>query len=294
MGLAFQITTIFTPPKKQAREMIINQEKLDSQLFNLKIGYQKAKPFPSTYMDGFLSKSSLSKISQDFPKVTDKIWTHYIHYNEHKHGLTKWEYLPKSVQDLITEMGSPTFINWLEELTGIPKLFADPKMEGSGLHQTLPGGFLNIHADFTVHPLNSNWQRRVNVLVYLNENWDSDWGGDLELWDDKMQNCEQRIAPLNNRVAIFSTGKKTYHGYPNPIECPEGQARKSIAVYFYTKDQKFDKVATDYKGRPNDGYKKALIWADTKAISVYSKIKGKLGLNDDFISSILSKFNTKK
>tara|TARA_R110002050_G_scaffold290260_1_gene443756 strand:+ start:87752 stop:88576 length:825 start_codon:yes stop_codon:yes gene_type:complete len=274
--------------------MIINQEKLDSQLAHFQKAYAEATPFPNTFIDDFLTKPYLEVITKDFPSVNDKTWTHYIHYNERKHGLTKWEHFPASVKDLITEMSQPAFLGWLEKLTGIQHLFADPALEGSGLHQTLSGGFLNIHADFTAHPLHQNWQRRVNVLIYLNEDWNPDWGGELELWDGDMQNCIQRISPIQNRVAIFNTGTKTYHGYPTPVSCPDGVSRKSIAMYFYTKDQKFKKVTTDYRGRPTDGYKKALIWADTKALWTYSKIKGLLGLNDDFISSILSKFNAKK
>lgn len=273
--------------------MLIDQNRLDNEVKPLQINYADSDPFPSIYLDNFLTDECIKTICTDFPQVSDKIWTHYIHYNERKHGLTKWEHFPKSVQGLITEMGQAPFINWLEELTGIQNLFADPELEGSGLHQTLTGGFLNIHADFTVHPKHNNWQRRVNVLIYLNEDWNDEWGGELELWNENMQHCEQKISPTQNRVAIFSTGKKTYHGYPNPITCPEGVSRKSIAMYFYTKDNAFEKVSTDYRARPNDGYKKSLIWADTKLISIYSKLKGTLGLSDDFASSILNIFSKK-
>lgn len=273
--------------------MFIDQNRLDKEIKTLQKKYADNDPFPNIFIDHFLTDKCLKSICDDFPQVSDSIWTHYIHYNERKHGLTKWEHFPKSVQDLITEMGQTPFIHWLENLTGIQNLFADPDLEGSGLHQTLTGGFLNIHADFTVHPKHNNWQRRVNVLIFLNENWDNKWGGILEFWDETMQQCKKQISPVSNRVAIFSTGKKTYHGYPNPITCPEGVSRKSIAMYFYTKDDSFEKVATDYRARPNDGYKKSLIWMDTKLISVYSKLKGFLGLSDDFVSSLLNKFSKK-
>jgi len=272
----------------------INQQYLDSELVILQKNYHQNQPFPNIAIDNFLTEKSIEKINDEFPEVSNKIWTHYIHFNERKHGLTKWEYLPKPAQELITEMNQPPFINWLEQLTGINNLFADPELEGSGLHQTLNGGFLNVHADFTVHPLHRNWQRRVNVLIYLNQNWEPEWGGDLELWDEKMQNCVTKISPSHNRVAIFSTGKKTYHGYPNPIKCPEKEARKSIAMYFYTQEKNPVQQATSYKSRPDDGLKRPLIWVDNKLISAYTAIKGKLGISDDFVSSILNKFSKTK
>ena len=69
------------------------------------------------------------------------------------------------------ELNKEEFVSALSELTGIKGLKPDPSLEGGGLHQTQRGGFLNIHADFTVHPHKRNWRRRVTVLVYLNDDW---------------------------------------------------------------------------------------------------------------------------
>ncbi len=273
---------------------IISQEIVNGNIHMLHEQYASGLPFPNIQLPDFLNQSFVKKLQSDFPTVTDKNWTHYIHYNERKHGLNKWAYLPLSAQNLITEMSQPAFISWLEQLTGIPNLLADSSLEGSGLHQTLPGGFLNIHADFTVHPRQKNWQRRVNVLIYLNEDWDEKWQGNLELWDEEMHKCIKSIPPTFNTAVIFSTGKKTYHGSPNPLSCPKGTSRKSIALYYYTLEKKPAKSATNYQARPNDGYKKTLIWLDKKLISVYSFLKGKLGLSDRLVSSILNSFSNKK
>ena len=85
-------------------------------------------------------------------------------------------------------------------------------LEGGGIHQSTRGGFLNIHADFTVHPHQKNWQRRVNVLVYLNNDWHEEWGGKLELWDRKMKACEESVLPVYNRCVIFNTDAEIYGG----------------------------------------------------------------------------------
>ncbi|MFT4752623.1 MAG: Rps23 Pro-64 3,4-dihydroxylase Tpa1-like proline 4-hydroxylase [Salibacteraceae bacterium] len=274
--------------------MAIDHKNLDENLAQFSEQYVANKPFPSLVLDRFLTNDSIQTIQEDFPEVNDQFWTHYIHYNERKHGLTKWEHFPTSIQKLIVELQNQKFIIWLEQLTGIKNLFADVQLEGSGLHQTKNGGYLNIHADFTVHPKHPKWQRRVNVLVYLNDNWNAQWGGHLELWNADMTKCEKRISPVSNRCVIFSTSKNTYHGYPNPISCPENQSRKSIALYYYTEEDEIIKTATSYKARPTDGAKKWLIWADSQLISTYSYIKGVTGLNDDFVSSILNIFNKKK
>ena len=110
----------------------------------------------------------------------------------------------------------------MSALTGIPGLLADPSLEGGGMHQTEPGGFLNVHADFTMHHHQTRWHRRVNLILYLNEDWQDAWGGQLELWDRAMASCVTKIPPILNRAAIFNTDETSFHGYPDPIRFPAG------------------------------------------------------------------------
>lgn len=293
MRQPFYINYFYNSSLKKVR-LNINPNILNAKMEVLSKTYQEETPYPHVRISDFIKLPRIECIASDFPAVTDDVWTHYLHYNERKHGLNKWNHIPKSIQDLISELSNPPFISWLEKLTGIPNLIPDPNLEGGGLHQTLTGGYLNIHADFTVHPRHKNWQRRVNVLIYLNKSWDENWQGNLELWDENMRECVKTISPEFNTAVIFNTGKKTFHGSPNPLNCPKETSRKSLALYYYTIEKKPLKSATNYQGRPNDGFKKTLIWLDKKMISIYSVLKRKMGLSDDFVSSILNKISSNK
>lgn len=273
--------------------MAIKNEIFTKKSTQIRENFANASPFPYVVIDSFLDENESKKIQDSFPEVDDQFWINYIHYNENKHGLTKWEYFPTEIQNLITEFRQPKFISWLEEVTQIKGLFHDPQLEGSGLHQTKRNGFLNIHADFTVHPKQKNWSRRVNVLLYLNEKWESSWEGSLELWNSDMSKCVKSISPIANRLVIFATGKNTFHGYPEPLKCPEHISRKSIALYYYTEENSPQSSSTSYQPRPVDGAKKWFIYSDTYLISLYTKLKGILGINDDLVSSILKYFNKK-
>ncbi len=258
-------------------------------------GYQKAHPYPYAQFDNFLEPWAAQKAMDSFPAVKDSGWIHYIHVNEKKHGLNKMDLIPPFIQEVIKELNSDEFVTVLSELTGIDGLKADPSLEGGGLHQTQKGGFLNIHADFTVHPHKRNWRRRVNVLVYLNEGWQPAYKGDLELWSRDMKACVQKISPVFNRCVIFNTDEDSYHGLPEPIACPQDMTRKSIALYYFTEEKQAPKKrATNYRARPGDGIKAMWIYLDKKLISFYNKLKGWLGINDDFVSKILNLFNRKK
>lgn len=277
--------------------MVIDYDSLDKKLKTNRVDYQTAHPFPHIVLDDFFSRDSIEKVWNEFPKIEDKGWIHYVHVNERKHGLNKLELIPVYTRDIfINELNGNRFKDYLEELTGIPNLIPDRTIEGGGIHQSEKNGFLNIHADFTVHPHKKTWRRRVNVLVYLNKNWDNSYGGDLELWEKDMSKCAVKIAPIFNRVVIFNTDENSYHGFPEPINCPDDITRKSIALYYFTEENagSFKRRSTNYRSRPNDGVKALFIWLDKKMIMVYSKTKGLLGINDDFISRILNLFRKKK
>jgi hypothetical protein len=190
-------------------------------------------------------------------------------------------------------LNSDAFLRFLSELTGIENLIADHAFGSGGVHRSTRGGFLNIHADFTVHPYRPDWHRRLNVLIYLNEQWEEAWGGYLELWKTDMSECARKVAPIFNRCVIFNTDYDSYHGHPEPMQCPEGLWRKSIALYYYTlADASVRSVATNYRPRPKDSFiKAALIYLDKKAISVFHKMKTILGVQDTLVTSIFEWFS---
>ena len=76
--------------------------------------------------------------------------------------------------------------------------------------------------------------RRLNILIYLNHNWDENNGGQLELWNKEMKKCEKKILPVFNRMVIFSTTDFSYHGNPKKVQTLNNLSRKSIALYYYS------------------------------------------------------------
>jgi hypothetical protein len=152
-------------------------------------------------------------------------------------------------------MNSRPMLEFLEGLTGIAGLMPDPYFTGGGFHETTRGGKLGIHADFRIND-QLHVQRRLNLLVYLNETWSDDWKGQLELWDKGMKECRARISPIWNRCVVFSTDENTWHGHPDELLSPDGVKRRSVALYYYTASQHIYKevphLSTMYQARPTD------------------------------------------
>lgn len=203
--------------------------------------YAQATPFPHIAIDGFLDDASLSAAIAEFPapeQVTD--WRRADATDAqgriaqvNKLGYSNELAFGPTLRGLVHAFNSGPFLRYLERLTGIDGLLPDPHMTGGGLHQYLPGSVLRVHADFNKLP-GYDLDRRLNLLLYLNEAWDESWGGDLELWDRGMQACMHRIAPLANRCVVFSTTRDSYHGMPDPLRCPDDITRRSLALYYYT------------------------------------------------------------
>lgn len=257
--------------------------------------YRGAQPYPHIHLRDFLDPALARELAAEFPEAGSPAWNHYKHYNENKLALTRRERLPQGLGRLVDDLSSPEFTRWLSALTGIADLIPDPDLVGGGLHQSGRGGFLNIHADFTAHHHRAHWRRRVNLILYLNEGWREEWGGAIELWDRSMTKCVAKVPPLLNHALIFNTDQHSYHGLPDPLQCPEGVSRKSVALYYYTQEENVPARATSYRARPGDGGgKAALMWMDQLALSAYSRIKRRLGLSDDFASRILKSVTRKK
>jgi hypothetical protein len=268
-------------------DRVIDLGSIEQDLPELRTAYLEASPFPHIALDGFLLPEAARAAEAEFPKPGSGHWVNYVHANERKFANTDPTSWGPTLQAIWRELTSERFIALLSELTGIEGLVTDDSLEGAGLHQTTTGGFLNIHADFTVHPHKRHLHRRVNLLVYLNEDWPEEFGGDLELWSRDMKTREALIAPVGNRAVVFTTGADTWHGHPEPLRCPPDRARQSLAIYFYTVEDAPVARSTEYRARPGDGAKSILIYLDKELVRLYDWLKRRAGLSDDRTSRFL-------
>jgi len=195
--------------------------------------YKNNMPFPHIYFDDFLPLKAAEEALREFPQPRQLAWSEFNNPNEKKLAFDVVEKLPLAVRDVLYFLNSRPMLQFLEVLTGIQGVISDPYYVGGGLHQIKPGGKLEVHADFNRH-VKLKLDRRINVLVYLNKNWKEEYGGHFELWNRDMARAEQKILPIFNRCAIFSTTSFSYHGHPNPLACPPDRTRKSIATYYYS------------------------------------------------------------
>ena len=197
--------------------------------------YQNGNPFPNISFDNFFNPEYLSTVLDEFPDLQKKKDViKYQNTKEVKFAGKGERFFGEETTRFMHFLNSEPFLMFLQILTGIEEpLIGDPYFIGAGQHEIKKGGLLKIHADFNKHQ-KIGIDRRINVLVYLNKDWKEEYGGFFELWDENMEKCEKKILPTFNTMAIFSTTDFSYHGHPDPLNCPDGRSRKSLALYYYS------------------------------------------------------------
>lgn len=270
---------------------LVNMPRLLADSDEMGRRYRAAQPFPHVVLDNVLHEDVFARAAAEFPAIRDDFWKGYLHVNETKYSNTQPDSWGPTLRAIAEEFCSPAFVEFLQEITGIDDLMPDWSMDGGGLHQTLRGGHLNLHADFTTHHTRENWARRVNILLYLNEEWQAqEWGGELELWDTEMKACRAKVTPAGNRMLIFTTSFDSFHGHPDPLTCPEDVARRSMALYYFTEADEVVRRSTNYQARPDESLgKKVAVWADRQALDVYDRIKRRSGVSDETVQKVLAR-----
>jgi len=195
-------------------------------------------PFYYQVIDNFFNQEQAKTISKEFPEYNSDIWFCYNNPLENKKTCNNWYQFGPETYKTLTMLNSKEFIKQLQKITGISKLYPDIGLHGGGLHIHGTGGKLNVHLDYSIHP-KLKLQRKLNLIIYLEEDWNPKWGGNLELWShNKEKNKpDKRFVTIDNvfnRAVLFDTTQNSWHGFPEPLTCPEGKYRKSLAVYYLT------------------------------------------------------------
>lgn len=209
---------------------------LETNLRRLKNEYISAIPFEHVIVDGFLKPSSLVELHKEIALPIDSNRSNDYLFAKNKFENPAFADQGGIMAEIKEELLSIRFAHILSEIAGI-QLFVDPTFLGGGIHQGGEGSFLDMHADFNRHPVESNWLRTINILLYLNPTYKESYGGHLELVNAK-SGSSGRISPLDNRLVLMLTKEHTLHGYKR-INFPAGLYRTSLAAYAYQLDDNF-------------------------------------------------------
>jgi 2OG-Fe(II) oxygenase superfamily len=197
--------------------------------------FQGAHPFPHVVIDPLLEATFCDDLLRAFPPFDRGQSVNEFYYRGDKAVVEDVLSLGPAYQRFDALMRAPPFLELLSDVTGIPNLLYDPDYSGGGTHENRSGEELDPHIDFNIHP-RTNWYRCLNLLLYLNPEWDERWGGALELYENPSRHERlTRVVPTFNKCVLFETSERSWHGFQPIAGLPGGdkRSRRSIAVYFY-------------------------------------------------------------
>ena len=223
--------------------------------------FRNAIPFRHVVIKDFLDATLCEQLRDDFPSFDKRFALNEAGEIGGKAVRMDVRDISPSYREVDAYIQTPDFLHYISRITGISDLLYDPDYVGGGTHENRNGQCLDAHVDFNYHP-RTHWHRRLNLIVYLNPEWNANWGGHLDLHSNPWDSSNDRIIaipPLQNLCAIFETNERSWHGFEE-IRLPQGRehvSRKSFAIYLYTKERPSAEVAPPHgtiyvpKGMPN-------------------------------------------
>ena len=219
--------------------------------------FAAAEPFPHIVIDDFVDPDLIAEVNAEFDDIGRERsgWQEFASQSEVKFALADITRMGPTTASMLCAFNSHPFVGFIEEITGISGLVVVPGYAGGGMHEIATGGVLKMHVDFNLHN-DLRLDRRLNSILYLNDDWDEEWGGHLELWDRDMTEAVVKVAPAAGRLVTFATTEISYHGHPDPLRCPPDRFRRSLALYYYSNGRPAEEIAdrhtTIFRARPGE------------------------------------------
>jgi hypothetical protein len=220
--------------------------------------FKQARPTPNIVLDNFLPKETALELARECASIPSDAWTKFTR-NGSSMEECKTLTLMQSARRAVEELNGSAFIGWLERVTGVQGLIADPHLTGAGYSRSYAGDTLQIHNDF-------NWNeqlklhRTLSVIIYLSPGWNPEWGGGLDFYDQRRQNVVKTVDCLYNRMLVWQYHPRNFHGYTTPLSCPSHITRNTLRLFYYTSNSTHN---------PQDPPHRSQYWYDAELDQAY-------------------------
>lgn len=223
-------------------------------------GYQETLPYPHGLQDNFLDADFAEALQKEILAIPSDQWDRYQNPFEAKYTLRDKRGFPPLLKRLFEELESPAFVGQLGSIVG-EKLYTDITRNFWGVHVYEPGDKLDIHVDAGMHPI-ITFKKHVTLGIYLSANWKEEYGCQLEIWDGenaksneaKLRSKAANIAPLFNRMVLFTCNDVSWHGNPEPACGPADSRRIFVTISYLSQNFSYEnkRVKAFFVARPGD------------------------------------------
>jgi Rps23 Pro-64 3,4-dihydroxylase Tpa1-like proline 4-hydroxylase len=186
-------------------------------------------------IDNFLEKKFLKKIIKEIKKLEKTSETKKFFYKEKliKKEYNNYKNYHNSQKKLIEYISSKNFKKEIKSLLNIKNvIYSDKSGQFSGFSISKKNSYLRPHVDFNYNSSLKKF-RSINLLIYFNDNWKKNFGGNLNIYNRSNNKKIHSFLPKKNRCIIFLTNKYSVHGFD---KIKTDKKRISFNFYYYTKE----------------------------------------------------------
>lgn len=220
----------------------------------------KSYPYPYGKHDNFLNTDFAIDLQNEILNIPSESWDRYNNPFEQKYTLRDKYNFPPFLKQLFDELTSEIFVSKLSTLVGYD-LKLDETRNFWGVHTYGPGDKLDIHIDAGLHPT-QGLKKQITLGIYLSYEWQEEYGCNLEIWngvnasrnDAKLIEKVDSIAPMFNRLILFECNDYSWHGNPEPANCPPESKRIFVTLSYLSENfkDKNKRMKAFFVARPGD------------------------------------------
>jgi len=223
------------------------------------------------YVDNLLPDEIATAIYDAFPQNGENFYQRK-NFREKKKTFAHLTESSPILSDITSALQTSEVMREISIIAGMDKLESDPSLYAGGLSMMFKGDFLNPHIDNS-HDGGRKRYRRLNILYYVSPNWKMEYGGNLELWDDKVFKPETVISKFN-RLVVMETNDRSWHSVSPVIEA-ENKPRCCVSNYYFSSESPSGSDyfhVTSFTGRPGEYGKRVFCVFDNLLRNTVSKI----------------------
>ena len=212
------------------------------------------------YLDDLLTNEIASKIQDVFPKPEQMILKKSL--REDKYIAAQMNNFNPFLEELIYAFQDKKVVDLIGEICDIDTLFPDENLYAGGLSSMGYKQFLNPHLDNSHDKDRERW-RVLNLLFYVTPDWKEEYGGNLELWPEGLNEKQITVHSKFNRLVVMATHNQSLHSV-SPVNY-QG-FRCCVSNYYFSKTpllQSDNFHVTSFRGRPESKVTDTILQLDT-------------------------------
>ncbi|MEB3251140.1 MAG: 2OG-Fe(II) oxygenase [Cyanobacteriota bacterium] len=216
---------------------------------------------PHCYLDDLLDERAARSIYRAFPPK-EQMFPLKTLQRQHKYVLMQMDQVDPILAEIIYAFQDPRVVALVGEITGLAQLRPDPELYAGGISLMEEGGFLHPHLDNS-HDRRRQLYRCLNLLYYVTPDWQTGYGGNLELWDQGLRYPCRTIESRFNRLVMMMTHQSSWHSVSRV--CHPGR-RCCVSNYYFSAQPPRAKPythITSFRGRPEEPWRDVILRADT-------------------------------